>query len=356
MTRIKDIKVWREDLANTKPYTIAYKTTDKVESGFVEITLDNGTTGIGAGNPSDYVTGETLDACMGALAENNIQFLIGRDIRELHQLTYEVWKKLPKNPAARAALDIALYDAFTKHLGVPLVKYLGQKITSLPTSNTIGIMNVEETLKEAEDYGKRGFTVLKVKLGINLEEDIERMFKLREKFGNKFTIRIDANQGYTTEKTIEFYTKTKHLNIELIEQPLKAKAVDEMKQLPEEIRQVIAADESLISPKDAIELIKPPRASGIFNIKFMKCGGVSQALKIADIAALEGVDLFWGCNEESIVSITAALHTAFSCVNTKYIDLDGSLDLGRDVVKGGFILKDGVMYCSDKPGLGVERI
>ncbi len=356
MTRIKDIKVWKENLDNTKPYTIAYKVTDKVESSFVEITLENGTTGIGAGNPSDYVTGETLDACMSALEEKNIQFLIGRDIREINQLTYEVWEKMPKNPAARAALDIAIYDAFTKHLGVPLVKYLGQKIKSLPTSNTIGIMNVEETLKEAEDYGKRGFSVLKVKLGIDLEEDIERMVKLREKFGNKFTIRIDANQGYTTAKTIEFYNKTKHLNIELIEQPLKAKAIDEMKQLPDEIKKVIAADESLISPKDAIELIKPPLASGIFNIKLMKCGGVSQALKIADIASLEGVDLFWGCNEESIVSITAGLHAAFACANTKYIDLDGSLDLGRDVVKGGFVLKDGVMYCNDKPGLGVERI
>lgn len=356
MTRIKDIKVWKENLDNTKPYTIAYKVTDKVESSFVEITLENGTTGIGAGNPSDYVTGETLDACMSALEEKKIQFLIGRDIREINQLTYEVWEKMPKNPAARAALDIAIYDAFTKHLGVPLVKYLGQKIKSLPTSNTIGIMNVEETLKEAEDYGKRGFSVLKVKLGIDLQEDIERMVKLREKFGDKFTIRIDANQGYTTANTIEFYNKTKHLNIELIEQPLKAKAIDEMKQLPDEIKKVIAADESLISPKDAIELIKPPLASGIFNIKLMKCGGVSQALKIADIAALAGVDLFWGCNEESIVSITAGLHAAFACANTKYIDLDGSLDLGRDVVKGGFVLKDGVMYCNDKPGLGVERI
>ncbi|MGE0590834.1 MAG: dipeptide epimerase, partial [Cyclobacteriaceae bacterium] len=72
MTRIKDNKVWREDLDNTKPNTIANKTTDKEESGFVEITLDNGTTGIGAGNPSDYVTGETLDACMSALSEQNI--------------------------------------------------------------------------------------------------------------------------------------------------------------------------------------------------------------------------------------------------------------------------------------------
>ena len=129
-----------------------------------------------------------------------------------------------------------------------------------------------------------------------------------------------------------------------------------MKQLPQEIRTVIAADESLLTPKNALELIAPPVASGIFNIKLMKCGGVSQALKIADIGQQAGIDLFWGCNDEGIVSITAALHTAFACANTKYIDLDGSLDLGRDEVKGGFILKDGVMYCSDKPGLGVERI
>ncbi|MCU0369695.1 MAG: dipeptide epimerase [Cyclobacteriaceae bacterium] len=354
--RIKDIKVWSADLGNTKPYTIAFKTVDEVLNAFVEITLDNGVTGIGAANPSEYVTGESFESCQQALQEKNIQFLIGRDIRELNQLTYEVWQKLPHNPAAGAALDIALYDAFTKYLGVPLVKYLGQKIHSMPTSNTIGIKNVEETLKEAKEYGERGFTVLKVKLGKDLNEDIERMVKLREKFGKKFVIRIDANQGYNPAQTIEFYQKTKHLDIELIEQPLPAKQIALMKQLPEEVRKVIAADESLLSPKDAVELIDSPIASGIFNIKLMKCGGVSQAMKIADIAQPKGIELFWGCNDESIVSITAALHAAFACTHTRYIDLDGSLDLAKDEVRGGFILKDGVMYCSDKPGLGVERI
>jgi len=354
--KIKSIKSWSADLGNTKPYTIAFKTIDEVLNAFVEIELDNGTTGIGAGNPSEYVTGESFEQCEAALKEPNISFLVGRDIREIHQLTFEVWQKFPGNPAARAALDIALYDAFTKFLGIPLVKYLGQKIHSLPTSNTIGIKNVEETLKEAQEYGDRGFKVLKVKLGKDLSEDIERIAKLREKFGKKFTIRIDANQGYDVAKTIEFYNKTKQLDVELIEQPLPAKAVDEMRKLPDEIRKILAADESLLTPKSALELVKPPLATGIFNIKFMKCGGISQGLKIADIGLHEGVDLFWGCNDESIISITAALHTAFACSNTKYIDLDGSLDLARDIVKGGFILKDGVMHCSDKPGLGVERV
>src|SRR6188768_3229543 len=111
MPTIKDITVWSTDLGNTKPYTIAFKTVDEVRNAFVEITLDNGVTGIGAGNPSEYVVGENLDQCLEALQE--IDFLIGRDIRELNQLTFEVWQKLPANPSARAALDIALYDAFT---------------------------------------------------------------------------------------------------------------------------------------------------------------------------------------------------------------------------------------------------
>src|SRR5690606_1548321 len=178
-----------------------------------------------------------------------------------------------------------------------------QKVKKLPTSNTIGIKNVEETLKEAEDYIKRGFRVIKVKLGKDLEEDVERVMKLREKFGNQIVIRIDANQGYTIDQTIQFYGRTYDLDIELIEQPLPAKDIAGMKSLPPEVREVVAADESLITPADAIELIKPPKAAGIFNIKLMKCGGISQALKIADIALHEGVDLFWGCNDESIVSI-----------------------------------------------------
>lgn len=354
--RIKDIKVWKANLENTKPYTIAFKTVSEVNNAFVEIKLENGVTGIGSGNPSEYVTGESLTQCLQALSESNIQFLIGRDIREIHQLNFEILNRLPANPAARAALDIALYDTFTKFLNIPLVKFLGQKLHSLPTSNTIGIKNVEETLKEAQEYGERGFKILKVKLGKDLGEDIERVVKLREKFGKKFVIRIDANQGYTTAQTIEFYQKTKHLDIELIEQPLPAKAVNELKQLPEEIRVKVAADESLLSPRHAMALVAPPVAAGIFNIKLMKCGGINQALKIADVAKFSHIDLFWGCNDEGIVSITAALHAAFACDKTKYIDLDGSLDLGRDEVKGGFILKDGIMYCSDRPGLGVERI
>ena len=108
--------------------------------------------------------------------------------------------------------------------------------------------------------------------------------------------------------------------------------------------------------KDALRLAHFPQAFGHYNIKLMKCGGIHEALRIADIANLAGISLMWGCMDESIISISAALHCALSSPATKYLDLDGSFDLADDLVKGGFILKDGYLSTIDKPGLGVDFI
>ena len=88
----------------------------------------------------------------------------------------------------------------------------------------------------------------------------------------------------------------------------------------------------------------------------MKCGGVTEARNIAFVAERSGIDLMWGCNDESIVSISAALHAALSSSATKYLDLDGSLDLARDVVSGGFVLEDGFLRVGEGYGLGLELL
>jgi L-alanine-DL-glutamate epimerase-like enolase superfamily enzyme len=88
----------------------------------------------------------------------------------------------------------------------------------------------------------------------------------------------------------------------------------------------------------------------------MKCGGMSGALEIANIAKNAGISLFWGCNDESIISITAALHAAYACPNTRYIDLDGSFDLAEDVVTGGFQLRDGSLHLTGQSGLGLVTL
>ncbi|HEC42753.1 MAG TPA: dipeptide epimerase, partial [Bacteroides sp.] len=87
-----------------------------------------------------------------------------------------------------------------------------------------------------------------------------------------------------------------------------------------------------------------------------KCGGIFSAMKIASTARNSNIDLMWGCMDESRISIAAGLHAAFACPNTKYIDLDGSLDLARDVVEGGFEISNGMMRTLNDPGLGLKRL
>lgn len=354
--RIKSIKTYQKDLGNKRPYTIAFKTVDEVHNALVEVELENGIVGFGAGNPSEFVVGENLASTMSVLNNGDLDFIIGRDIRHFYELLKDIQEALPKNPAARAALDIAIHDAFTQYLDISLAQFLGQKIDTLPTSVTIGIMNVEKTLEEAQEYHDLGFRILKVKTGSNVDEDIERMKKLREKFGGYFKIRVDANQGYDTEMLMNFFQSTLEDDIELIEQPLPAKAVNELKALPAEVKKVIAADESLINPADAFTLASGSRASDIYNIKLMKSGGIYPACQIASIAQSSNIDLMWGCNDESSISITAALHAALSFPNTKYLDLDGSLDLVVDVVKAGFKINEGYMSINGKSGLGLSKL
>jgi len=353
--KVTKFEAYAVDMPLARPYTIAYKTVSAVQLVFLQIHTDSGHIGWGSANPSPHVVGETSDDTLNALRGESVEQWYGTDIRSFHKVLDEVEMTFSEQPGVMAAIDMALHDLFCQYLNVPVATYLGQHHTSLPTSITIGIKGVEETLAEAEEYIGRGFTHLKVKLGQSLEQDLERLYKLREVYGPTINIRVDANQGYTQEEVLSFHQSVASLGLELVEQPLPAKDIAGMRSLPEDIRQYLAADESLVSPADALALAIAPHASGIFNIKLMKCGGIRRAKRIADIASLAGISLMWGCNDESIISITAALHAAFSCPHTRYIDLDGSLDLASHHVQGGFTIEKGIMRLTEAPGLGVSQ-
>ena len=353
--KIKSVKTWLAQLPLTKPYTIAYKTIDDTEIVFLEIILENGITGLGASNPFAEVVGETPAMTLANLQTDFVQQLVGRDIRFFNQIIDEAVLQFPQLPGTVAAIDIALHDAFCQFLGIPVVDLYGRKMKALPTSITIGIKETAEMLEEAKANYRAGFKVIKIKTGLDVAQDIERVTKLHEQFGNKMLIRVDANQGYDLAQLQYFIQQTKSLSIELIEQPLPVGKEKELCTLAAPERMLLAADETLLDAASALQLSYAPAPYGIFNIKLMKSGGIRGAREIALIAAKTGIDLFWGCNDESMVSIAAALHVAYSCSNTKYLDLDGSFDLSSDLVTGGFIVKDGYLYCSDEPGLGLKR-
>lgn len=352
--KITEVKAWVEPFELLRPYTIAFKSFDSVENVIVKLQTDNGNIGLGAASPMAEVTGETFEACKTTLCGDGQDWLIGQDVRQLANLCRENRRRNATTPAAGAAVDMALHDLLAQELDVPLVDMLGRAHRALPTSITIGIKSIPETLSEAEEYIDRGFKILKIKLGQSLEEDLERLRALRGRVGKGIRIRVDPNQGYSRNELSEFMTKTTDLGIEFVEQPMKADDIEGMRNLPEEARRMLAADESLLTDSDALSLVSPSKACGIFNIKLMKCGGIQTALRIATVADLAEVELMWGCMDESRISIAAALHAALACPATRYLDLDGSLDLGRDVVEGGFVLESGIMRVTGEPGLGIR--
>ncbi len=350
--KIEAVSAGVERVELSRPYEIAFRTIDAVEMGIVEIAAEGGRVGRGCASPEAHVTGESIGDVRAVLSD--LDWLVGRDVRHLRALIRELEARAPAAPAARAAIDVALFDLAGQAAELPLVELLGRAHDALPTSVTIGIKSVSETLEEAREYLGRGFWALKVKLGRSLEEDVERLVRLREVVSPEVAIRVDPNQGYGPADVLAFARKTRDLDIEFLEQPMAAADIAAARELPAEIRDALAADESLLSPRDALELLRPPRACGIFNIKLMKCGGVAPALRIADIAETAGISLMWGCMDESRISIAAALHAALASPSTRYLDLDGHLDLARDVAAGGFVIEDGMMRPSGGAGLGLS--
>jgi len=351
--KIRAIRASLRNLVLSKPYTIATKVVSDVESVFFEVELENGITGLGAANPAAFVVGETPAESFANLQTATTEhLLIGADIRHFQGLIDAVAVAFPDRPGTLAAVDIALHDAFCTYIGVPVVAFYGQHHRELPTSVTIGIMDVAGTIEAAADYKAQGFRVLKVKTGLDVAEDVERISKLREHFGGYFTIRVDANQGYQPSDLHTFIEKTAQKNIEIIEQPFLVGNEAAQLGFSPEVRRLLVADESLKNPRSALLWASEPHHFGVYNIKLMKCGGIRGAMEIANIARYAGIDLFWGCNDESCVSIAAALHAAFACPHTRYLDLDGSFDLAKDAASGGFVVENGMMRLTDAAGIG----
>lgn len=351
--KIVEVIARREPVELVRPYTIAGRTIRAVDLFYVELVADDGRHGLGSASPSKAVTGESMEACGAALG--GVDWLRGEDPRHLGRLTRLAKDHLSTTPAARAAVDMALYDLFGKIVDAPVVDLLGRRRKSpLLTSITVGIQSTESALEEVDEYLGRGFRCLKVKIGNDFDDDLERLSRMRERTGPDVLIRVDGNQGYDFSQTAKLQHLVESLDLELVEQPLPRGSELDQRRLALPLRRLVAADEGVHDARDAFELAQRPEACGIFNIKLMKCGGISGALDISNIAEQAGLELMWGCMDESVVSIAAALHAAYACTRTRYLDLDGSFDLAKDMAEGGFEVVDGAMHLAPGPGLGVH--
>lgn len=338
----------------TRPYAIARGTTAAVELVVVRLESEDGIVGLGAATPEPEVTGESFDDCLGALAPERTHALAGADLAEHGAVVARIAGEWRGTPGAAAALDMALHDLRARRLGVPVVELLGRAHAALATSVTIGILPRRETLAEAEEHLANGFHALKLKIGTALESDLERIAAVRELVGPGVALRVDGNCGYRPDELPRLLAGCERHEIELVEQPCPPEGDEALRALPAGLRRRLVADESIHSPADALRLAAGEPLVGGFVVKLMKCGGITPALQIAAIAEAAGIDLMWGCMDESVVGIAAALHAAYAAPATRWLDLDGSFDLARDPAAGGFRLDGGRLATIAGPGLGAE--
>jgi len=351
--KITNVSYERLDLKLSEPYTIAYETISKAVNFILKIETDTLAIGYGCAAPDAVVTGESPQEVEQDIKDIIIPFLIGKNSFMSTEILHDLKPLLKRKSSALAMVDMALLDLVARKIDTPLYQFLGGYRHSIPTSITLGILPIEDTLRIAGDYVKEGFFILKIKGGLSVEEDIEKMIRLRDMFPST-QLRFDGNQGYTVKQAIAFFEGTKKVGIEIFEQPTKEGMDELLGQVTKNTGIPVMADESVKTLKDTFRLAQNERVDMV-NIKLMKVGGIREAMHINSVSQSAGLEAMVGCIDECRLGISAGLHFALSRQNIKFADLDGHLDMIADPFKELFKLDKGILYPSKAAGLGLIK-
>jgi len=350
--KITDIRFKKASFRFKEPVHVAFGIIEGYETVIIRMDTDQGITGYGEAGPLGFVTGDSLDTCL-TIAEDFKTEFIGEDplaIERIHQI---MDARYNYNTSVKAAFDIACYDIAAKNAGLPLYRYLGGFDPQIESDMTISMDEPQKMADDCLGWIKKGFRILKLKLGDDIVKDMERVRTVRNAIGKDIVLRIDANQGWTAKEAIAIEPVLRENNIELIEQPVKAKDYTGLKEVKDKCILPVVADESIHVPEDAA-LLAGMRACDGFNIKLMKCGGIFPALKINAVAEANHMMTMIGCMGESIIANTAGMHLAAARRNISKIDLDVTFMTSCDWITGGFTAEGGCITLTEEPGIGIH--
>lgn len=355
--KISSIKVGTLSIPLIRPFITAVRSTEQVKDVVVMLHTDSGYIGYGSAASTPAITGDSEDSIIKALLHQIGPQLLGKDIRDLNHLLHLIDTSTSKNSSPKAAVDIALHDLFAQYCQLPLYRWLGGLTNNISTGITISVKAINEMVEDSMAMVIDGFKTLKIKVGLNVEEDIARVTAIRKSIGNKIRLVVDANQGWTgvdALKAINEFERQK-LNIEWIEQPVAADDIAGLKYIHDHVKSPVIADEACFSPKDALMLSRLEACAAI-NIKLMKSGGLENAKSIYTIAKAAGMKLMVGCMLESPIGIAAMASFAVSKPEIILVDLDAICLIRTNPILGGMTLQKNVLTLNDKPGLGIEGI
>ncbi|UQS81464.1 dipeptide epimerase [Bombilactobacillus folatiphilus] len=311
-----------------QPFTTALHKVTEVQAVEVKITLSNGLTGFGTATPNEKVTGDTLATIQQVIIEVLRPCLLHKHFWHWNLLLDDLQNSIIHNTAAKAAVELALYDLRRQIFGVSLTDLLGGHNQKVITDYTISIAKPQIMVQQAQQLDQQGFSALKIKVGQRpILEEISIVNDIASAVCEHHVhLRIDANQAWTVKETLlaDQIWYENNLPIDFIEQPVLAQQINAMAKLTAQTHFPIMADESAFSVIDVLNLIEQ-KACDFVNIKLMKTGGLRNAQQINDLCATAGISCMIGCMIEPINSITAAVAFASANTNIKFVDLDAIL-------------------------------
>jgi L-alanine-DL-glutamate epimerase-like enolase superfamily enzyme len=329
------LRHYRQELELTHTFRLARGASDVRQTLVLELG-EEGLMGLGEAAPIDRYDQDCASAARAA--EAMAQHLTS-------PLAYDSAASsvaVPGEVAAEAAMDMAVCDLAGKKLGVPLYELMGIDPRQAPvTSFTIGMDTPEVMEAKVREAGE--YEVLKIKMG----SDEDRQILEAVRGVTDRPLRVDANEGWTLEGAQSRLEWLESMGVELVEQPLPAGQLEEMRELRRLSPLPLFADESVYRAADI------PRLAGAFdgiNIKLMKCGGLGEARRMIAVARAHGMQVMLGCMVESSLAITAAAHLS---PLVDFADLDGNLLIDNDPFVG-VTVKGGRLVLPEGPGLGVR--
>jgi L-alanine-DL-glutamate epimerase-like enolase superfamily enzyme len=350
---IVSVDVHPLDAAMNEPFVIAGGEAAAVRNVIVRLRLASGTVGYGEGAPLPAYNGETQSGTLRD-ARAASAGMLGGDAAAWRCRLEELEARLPSSGAARAALGMALLDAWTRHAGIPLRALFGGAEAAVRTDITVSLVPPDEARLAARRIKARGVRTIKIKVGQGLEPDEARVRAVAGA-ARGLRLMLDANQGYGPEQSLRLLGRLRRSGIVpvLFEQPAAAQDYAGLRAVAARGGVPVAADESASSRTAVLRLVRE-RAAQVVNIKLMKCG-ILEAWDIAAIARSAGLELMIGGNIESSLAMTAAAHFAAGLGGFTFVDLDTPLWFSRDPMTGMRLGPGGVYDLSGvKAGIGVR--
>jgi len=339
-TRIISVEFEPLDIPLLEPFTIAIGRLDHVRNVLITLKLENGVIGYGEAAPLEPINGEnqatvltTLGACKG--------LILGCDALEWRKISAELYGVFSAQSAARAGLEMAILDAATKTMRVPLYQYFGGMSYSVETDISIPIVTPARARELAAEIQGRGVRFIKIKVEGKVQPDTERVLAVHQG-GPALEIQLDANQGYNASEAVQLLKELAQqgINVRLFEQPVAKHDWNGMKFVTEHGQVPVAADETVFNAADALR-VASTGAANVVNIKLMK-SGLAEGLDIAAVCRAGHVRLMIGGMIESKLAMCCSAHFAAGLGGFDYVDLDTPMLLADDPFEGGWQQTNGI--------------